>query len=109
MRRNIESFKRAMREENYRLNGSTGTPVLAEGQYRGAVTDLGVGNYRITFTEPFSRVPTVVSGVLTDDAHVRITTLTALLVEVQCVDLANAPKEADLMLHVMGADIVDEQ
>jgi len=109
MRRPVEASKREMKVEGFRLNGATGTPVLAEGRFSASVTDLGVGNYRLTFNEPFGRTPIAVASPLTDDTIVQISVISNLLVEVQAQDLVGVAQEADLCLMVYGSDVADEQ
>lgn len=111
MRRPVESAKREMRLENFRLNGSSGTPVLVEGQFRASVTDNGVGDYTLTFSEPFARVPTVALASLTSAVDLYVSSVSTTAVRIAGLDATDGatPAEFDCCVHVMGADVVDEQ
>lgn len=110
MRREVESYKRKMRLENFAVDG-TGTASLGEGQYRGSLVDNGTGDYTITFTEPFSRTPTVVVGVKTSDAihQVSAVSKTAVTVLGFAANDGTTAKDIEFDLVVVGADVVDEQ
>lgn len=61
LKRPLKMPQRAMQLVEFQILDTTGTPSLERGSTDGTITDLGVGNYRITFTEPFEAgtVPSV--------------------------------------------------
>lgn len=110
MRNIVKSYKREMRIENFKVDG-TGTASLGEGQYRGTLVDNGTGDYTITFAEPFGRVPTAVVGVMTADTIHQISAIskTAITVKTYAANDGTTAQDADFCVHVMGAEVADEQ
>lgn len=110
MRREVESPQRKVRLELFRLAGNTGTPILSEGQYRATETDNGVGDYTLTFTEPFARIPVVTATTLTADCILQIVSVSITEVRLAGFDATDGttPKEFDAHILVAGADVADE-
>ena len=109
MRREVKAYKRAMRVETFAVDG-TGTAAIGEGQYRGTLVDNGTGDYTVTFTEAFARVPCVSVGIKTADV-IHYLVISATAVQVLCFDATDGTtaKDAEFDLIVIGSDVADQQ
>lgn len=107
MLRDIKSPQRAMRMLSFRITG-TGTAAIAEGGFDATLTDNGTGDYTLTFTNPFARLPTVVANVVTANCYVQIGTLAVGSVQLLVKDLDDdSAKDAVFHCLVMGPDVAD--
>lgn len=106
--RSIKTAQLKMRELNILLEGSSGTPAISGfDQYQVSVTDLGVGNYKVSFNNPFERncalggFGLVTAGV----ASVVVTAVAEDSITIQCdSDLIGTPVDCDLYLCIKGSD-----
>lgn len=106
--RSIKTAQLKMRELNFIIDGTAGTPA-ATGFDRfqiSSVVDLGVGNYTIIFKSPFNRACQA-GGItsLTADVAVQVTAVAYDRITVQCTAASTAAaKDADLHFCVKGTD-----
>ena len=67
-RRVIECPQRKPRIELFRITVTAGTPVLTIGSGGASIVDNGVGDYTLTFTQKFARVPLAIANA--DSTHI---------------------------------------
>ena len=82
-----------------------GTPVIS-GSCASfcTITDNGVGDYTINFTQaPFAQVPEILVLSATDSTIVRKGTVTALAAQILSDDASGTPAESDFDLLVIGS------
>ena len=90
-----------------RVDG-TGTASILEGSNEVTLTDNGTGDYTLTFSEPFSRVPSVVATPVTADIYCQIATVAVSSVNIKTFNVsAQAATDADFHVMVMGFDAAD--
>lgn len=108
MRREIKSPQRQMRLMAIHLDG-TGTAALTQGSTQATLTDNGTGDYTLTYREPLGRAAVVVASPITAGIICRVSASTALSCRILCfaVDGTTAT-DADLYVHIMGAEVADE-
>jgi hypothetical protein len=109
LKRNLQIEQRACIIKAFHIDETAGTPVLAVGSTDGSIVDNGVGDYTITFSEPFTRV---IGAQVTPAESGRIANIAALSgssvqIEVFQADGATA-EDADCYVWVMGAMASDE-
>lgn len=109
MQRQIESPQRMPRMLAFRVDG-TGTASILEGQFDGALTDNGTGDYTITFTKAFVRVPVISALPLATDIALSVSAVSASSVRVLARSIGAAPAAADVDFHlqVLGFDTADQ-
>ena len=106
-RRSIGTAQLKMRELNFIIDGTAGTPSASGFDEYGidSVVDLGAGNYTIVFKNPFNRACQV--GGITSATANRIVQVTAVAydrVTVQVTDDAGLAADADLHFCIKGTD-----
>lgn len=109
MKRQIQSPQRGMRALAFRVVG-TGTASISEGSSDAALTYNGVGDYTLTFSEPFSRIPSCIPAALAADqvASIGTVSITAVQVKIRTVSGTPAAADGDFQLIVMGSDVPDQ-
>lgn len=109
LKRNLQIEQRACIIKAFHINETSGTPALDVGSTDGSITDNGVGDYTITFTEPFTRV---IGAQVTPAESGRIATVSSLSTSAVRVLLWQADgttaEDADCYVWVMGAMASDE-
>jgi len=106
--RSIKSAQLKMRELNFAISGTAGTPVASGFDRFGIkqVIDLGVGNYTVIFKAPFERA-CLLGGwsSSTADVALQVTALAYDRITVQCTLASTAAAvDADISLCVKGSD-----
>lgn len=93
----------------FKVLDTAGTPSLSVGSKDGTITDNGVGDYTITFAEPFERVmgAQVSVGEIDAMAYVSALSTSAITVKVTNSDGSTA-EDADVFVWVLGALAADE-
>jgi hypothetical protein len=72
------------------------------------VTDNGVGDYTINFTDaPYGLVPEVIVQVSTNDRIAKLGTVTKLAAQILTEDLAGAAAEGDFHVMILGPLVTD--
>jgi len=105
-KRSIKTAQLGMRELNILLVGATGTlSVAGFDEHQVSVTDLGVGNYKVTFLRPFERACALGGfASVTTDRTLEVVAVAVDSITILCNDLAGAPAEADVYLCIKGSD-----
>lgn len=108
MRRQVNAIQRAMRLMAFKVDG-TGTAALGgPDEHQATLTDNGVGDYTITYAEPFSQIPIVSATPITTGIMCRVKASTILAVTIECLDLDTpAATDCDFDLVVIGQDVPD--
>lgn len=94
---------------NLSVNGTAGTPVASgpDAAFVSSVTDLGTGNYKITFKEA-GKIAPFCSGLvlLTADSTIIVTASTVNSITVQAKSVAASPaaKDVDFNIQLQWAD-----
>jgi len=106
--RSIKSAQLKMRELNFTIDGTSGTPAASGFDRFGikSVTDLGLGNYTIIFASPFERA-CMLGGwsALTSDIALEVTAVAYDRITVQCtLASTGVAADADIALCVKGSD-----
>lgn len=106
--RSIKSAQLKMRELNFSISGTAGTPAASGFDQFGilSVTDLGTGNYTIIFKSPFERA-CMLGGfsIETASAGLQVTATAYDRITVQCFDTTDGSAlDADFSLCVKGSD-----
>lgn len=109
MQRPIQGTQRHNRLLAFRVTG-TGTATINESAHLAAITDNGVGDYTLTFTQPFVRTPVVTAGVLTADCIHQISSISTTAVRVKLFDATDGTTAKDGLFHllVLGWDSADQ-
>jgi hypothetical protein len=107
--RSIKSPQRQMRQLMAIVDG-TGTAAIRQGSFDMVLTDNGVGDYTLTFNEPFVRRPCVVASSATTDVYCETVDADNSVSAVHILTKNNADAATDAVFHVliMGADVADE-
>lgn len=100
----VTQVQRKMQEITLKKTG-LGSPVLGgSGQYFCTVTDNGVGDYTINFTEaPFTQIPEIFVSGTTASRLVRVGTVTALAAQILVTDLSGVAAEGDFHFQAIGS------
>lgn len=111
--RSVKAPQRAQTMVMFSILDTAGTPSLERGSTDGTITDLGVGNYRITLTQPFEAgtVPQVFVSAKEADciAYVDKSTTTNALIEIQITEADGVTAEdASCDIMVVGTFAQDE-
>lgn len=106
-RRSIGTAQLKMRELNFSIDGTAGTPAASGFDQFGisSVVDLGAGNYTIIFANPFERACQLGGWAsLTANIMLQVTAVAYDRITVQCTDETGAAADADLHMCVKGSD-----
>ena len=93
----------------FRVDG-TGTASILEGAFDATLTDNGTGDYTLTFTKAFARVPVVIFGGAVDDAlmcEIDAVSVSAVRFKIFDADGTTAT-DADFHVMVLGWDGLDQ-
>lgn len=90
-----------------RVDG-TGTASIVEGGNEMSLTDNGVGDYTLTFTVPFQRVPVVNAMAIGAAAMCTIGTISASAVQILVWDAAGVAADADFHVQIVGFDSANQ-
>jgi hypothetical protein len=90
-----------------KLDGTGASSVLV-GSKEVSLTDNGVGDYTLTFVQPFARVPVVVASSMTAGAVIQIASASVSACQIVVKDTSAAALDADLMIMIQGFDAADE-
>ena len=106
--RSIKTAQSKMRELNFVIDGTAGTPA-ASGFDRfqiKEVIDLGAGNYTVIFKSPFERACQLGGwSTSTADVTMQVTAVAYDRITVQCTTASSgAAVDADITLCVKGSD-----
>lgn len=106
--RSIKTAQLKMRELNFIIDGTAGTPSASGFDQYGidSVVDLGAGNYTIIFKNAFERACQA-GGItsLTADVAVQVTAVAYDRITIQCTAASTGlAKDADLHFCVKGSD-----
>lgn len=108
MLRSMKCPQRNMRVLCFKVEGADGSPEIIEGKYDGAVTDNGVGDYTVTYTHAFTRLPICVVGAHTVGiVKIHAISVSAVQVKIYAVD-GVTPAEGDVSLVVIGGESADQ-
>lgn len=107
MLRSIKSPQRAPRQLHFKVDG-TGAASILIGSKDATLTDNGTGDYTLTFSQAFARLPVVVASSLTAGAVIQIASATASACQIVVKDTTGSALDADLMVIVHGFDAADE-
>ena len=109
LKRMVDSTQRGTRVEGFSVDG-TATASIVIGSNRATLVDNSTGDYTLTFTDAFARVPLAFAQSLTDDVNISIAAKSATAINITCFDSTDGTtaKDADFDLLVWGFDIVDE-
>lgn len=111
MLREIKGSQRNSRVLAFRVNG-TGTAAILEGSFDAAITDNGVGDWTLTFTLPFTRVPVVVCSPSSATGDIILTKNTTSISAVQIKGWdgtdGTTAKDAIFDVIVYGFDSADQ-
>lgn len=89
-----------------RVDG-TGTASITEGGHEATLVDNGTGDWTLTFSKPFARVPVVVCTPVTSNTYLDITPLAAS-VQIKAFSVsAQTAKDALFHVLVLGFDAAD--
>ena len=106
LKRGVRSAQRRERRLHFQIDASV--PSLVLGSNQGTLTDNGVGDFTITFTEPFARAPKAhVSGVATDTTGYSDAS-TVSTIDIKVETLAAVAADQDVYVEVIGWDSDDE-
>lgn len=74
-----------------------------------SLTDNGVGDYTLTFANPFIRIPSVTATSKTTGVLCEVANEAVGSVDILCFDVATgaAATDADFNVHIVGADSQD--
>lgn len=109
--RQVKAPQRMVRMLRFSLLDTAGVPSLTAGGTDGTVADLDVGEYEITFTEPFGATPQVFIQTKEADcvAHVVAADTDASKVTINVFELDGITAEdGSLDILVIGSDASDE-
>lgn len=108
MLRSPKTNQRLERRLCFLIDGSE--PELDIGSELGTLVENSSGNYTITFTRAFARIPCVLATTATDVTTVRVISATASAVNVEQVgaDATTPTADGDIYLEVIGWDTADE-
>lgn len=100
----VTQVQRKMQEITLKKTG-LGTPVLGgSGGVFCTVTDNGVGDYTINFTEaPFTQIPEIFVAGTTASRLVSVGTVTALAAQILVTDLSGVAAEGDFHMMAIGS------
>jgi hypothetical protein len=108
MLRSIKSSQRLPRQLHFKVDGVSTSSILV-GAFDGALTVNGTGDYTITFSQPFARVPFVAASIAGAAIGVALVdSATATAVRVKTFDLGASALDVELHLIVQGFDAADE-
>jgi hypothetical protein len=107
MLRSIKSPQRLPRQLHFKVDG-TGTASIVIGSRDAALADNGTGDYTLTFSQPFARLPVVVASSITAGAVIQIASATVSACQIVVKDTSGSALDADLMIIVQGFDAADE-
>jgi len=109
MLRDIKGTQRLPRLLAFRVDG-TGTASILEGKFDAALTDNGTGDYTLTFSKPFTRVPVVLgSSILADSGIVEIDAISATAIGIKIFDVdGSTALDADFHVALLGFDSADQ-
>lgn len=103
LKRNLQCRQVGQIQLNLSVNGTAATPVASgpDAAFVASVTDLGTGNYKITFKEP-AKIAPFCSGLilLTADASIIVTASTVDSITVQAKSVAAAPAAKDVDFNI---------
>ena len=107
-KRLVQSSQRGTRVEAFEVEGVA--PSIIIGASRAALTDTGVGDQLLTFTEQFERTPVVVATSYDADLIVTVGTRSSTAVQILCFDATDGttPKDGEYSVLVIGFDTEDE-
>ena len=109
LKRNLQCRQVGQVQLNLSVNGTATTPVASgpDVSFVSSVTDLGTGNYKITFKEP-GKIAPFCSGLilLTADSSIIVTASTVDSITVQAKSVAASPaaKDVDFNIQLQWAD-----
>lgn len=107
MLRDISSSQRNTRLLGLAVNG-TGTAVIGQGATDAILVRNGVGDYTITFTKPFARVPVIKGSSLTAVVNIQIFAKTKLAFQLKTFSVdGTTAKDAIIDILVFGSDAED--
>jgi hypothetical protein len=88
----------------------TGTASILAGSHEMTLVDNGTGDYTLTFSIPFKRVPVVTASTLTADSIIQVAAVSASAVQIKGFDATDGTTAKDILFHmiIMGFDSVDE-
>jgi len=72
------------------------------------LVDNGTGDYTISPTIPFARVPEAVATAVTDNIYMKIGTVTASAIQILSENLSGAATDAVFHVIVLGSDSADQ-
>ena len=92
-----------------RVDG-TGTAALLSGSTELSLTDNGTGDYTLTFSQQWARVPVVVATPVTAGVSLNIAAVSASSVQITSVATSDGSTATDADFHVVivGSDAADE-
>lgn len=109
-KRSIKSAQIMMRELNFKIDGTSGTPsALGLDKLQiASVVDNGVGDYTINLLRPFNNeiieVPQAQITSITAQRVATISAISASSITIEVTDLAGAAADADLDICMKGSD-----
>lgn len=107
MLRSPKTNQRQERQLTFRLDG-TGTAALTIGSGLGTLVDNGVGDYTITFHQPFARLPGAWLQTITSAKTARAVVTTTSIQVLTFAPDGTTPADSDVDIRVIGWDTVDE-
>ena len=108
MLREIKGSQRLPRLLAFKLTG-TGTAALGEGKYDAALVDNGTGDYTLTFTKAFARVPVIQAASLTAEVNIKIHAISTTAVQIKTFAMdGTTAKDAVLDIMALGWDALDQ-
>ena len=114
--RSARSFSRSIKGRQrlpyliaIQIDGTTATPTETEGGNEYAITDNGVGDWTITFSQAFQRAPVVTATTATANSILQIFSVSASAVRIKAFQGTDGTTAVDVIFHalVMGFDATD--
>lgn len=107
MLRDMKTVQRGVRVLPLRVKG-TGTAAVQEGSAHATLVDNGVGDWTLTFRQPFTRTPVVTIGSV-NVAIVKMMAVSTTAVQIQAFEVdGTTAKDIDFHLLVCGFDVADQ-
>ncbi len=111
LQRSIKAEQRQVIKKFFRILDTAGTPSLTVGSTDGTITDNGVGDYTVTFSEPFERLMSVSAITETLNTIISVETAntdaTKVTVLITAAD-GSTPDDASCFVEVTGSLAADE-
>jgi len=106
--RGVSNRQRLVHTIFSRVDG-TGTASLLSGSKELTLTDNGVGDYTLTFAQPYVQVPVVSVTSVTSAVNVQLFAVSVSAVQIKtfAVD-GTTPKDADFHVVIIGSDAESE-